>query len=94
MNHVKLIESSLEYIKCVDKEHDTNDFIKRFGHVQSTATSNSPSPSSSPSKSKLKPKAKRANTQPIINTNIDATNLRQTPGGVLISKQILMVILK
>eukprot|EP01084_Bolivina_argentea_P165890 288116_1 len=38
MNHVKLIESSLEYIKCVDKEQDTTDFIKRFAHIQQTET--------------------------------------------------------
>ena len=41
MNHVKLIESSLEYIKCVDKEHDTNDFIKRFSHCQDHSASSS-----------------------------------------------------
>jgi len=40
MNHVKLIESSLEYIKCIDKEHDTNDFIKRFAHCQNHSPSN------------------------------------------------------
>lgn len=43
MNHVKLIESSLEYIKCVDKEHDTNDFIKRFAHCQNHSTSSNTS---------------------------------------------------
>eukprot|EP00485_Elphidium_margaritaceum_P005740 CAMPEP_0202689414 /NCGR_PEP_ID=MMETSP1385-20130828/4681_1 /ASSEMBLY_ACC=CAM_ASM_000861 /TAXON_ID=933848 /ORGANISM="Elphidium margaritaceum" /LENGTH=616 /DNA_ID=CAMNT_0049344543 /DNA_START=104 /DNA_END=1954 /DNA_ORIENTATION=- len=33
MNHMKLIESSLEYIKCVDKEQDTREFRKRFSHL-------------------------------------------------------------
>ncbi len=43
MNHVKLIESSLEHVKCVDKENDAAEFIKRFGHIQQNIT---PLPSS------------------------------------------------
>eukprot|EP00484_Ammonia_sp_Unknown_P029337 CAMPEP_0197029604 /NCGR_PEP_ID=MMETSP1384-20130603/9014_1 /TAXON_ID=29189 /ORGANISM="Ammonia sp." /LENGTH=701 /DNA_ID=CAMNT_0042458807 /DNA_START=35 /DNA_END=2140 /DNA_ORIENTATION=+ len=94
MNHVKLIESSLEYIKCVDKEHDTNDFIKRFSHVQQTISS-SPDASLSqlpipenakqaPKTKKRAPSPKRAVSQPVISTKGGKANFVQTPEGVLI----------
>ena len=66
MNHVKLIESSLEYIKCVDKEHDTNDFIKRFSHIQQTVSASS-NTSLSQSPSPTPKTIKKSVSQPIIN---------------------------
>merc|ERR1711933_212094 len=56
MNHVKLIQSSLEYIKGVDKEHDTNDFIKRFAHIQSNVISENQTPPNSEKKKEKKAK--------------------------------------
>ena len=34
MNQVKLIQSSLEYLKGIDKDYDSNNFMNRFSHIQ------------------------------------------------------------